>query len=113
MKDYLLLFRGGLDFATASPEQLQSSMLKWQEWIEKMKNDGRWGGGSRLQPTGKVIKPGDMNVVDGPFAEAKEVIGGYVVLKAEDMDDAIAISKTCPIFLFNGFTEVREIAVMN
>ena len=67
--------------------------------------------GYPLQAEGKVVGKGGTIITDGPFTEGKEIVGGYVVLEAKDLDDAVAISKDCPIFEFGGTTEVREIVL--
>jgi hypothetical protein len=108
MKDYLLLFRSGLDFRTASPEQLQKAMLKWQMWLGELKKSNRLGAGQRLLPGGKTLAGTKSETTDGPFAEGKEVVGGYQLIKAGSLDDAVEIARGCPIFDFGGIVEVRE-----
>jgi hypothetical protein len=113
MKDYVFLFRGGLDFRTASPEQLQKAMQKWQVWMDKLAKDGRLSSsGNRLADTGSVIKGEKKQVFEGPYVEGKEIVGGFIAVKAADLKEAIEISKGCPIFDFGGSTEVREVAAM-
>lgn len=112
MKDYILLFRGGLDFKTASPEQLQTSMLKWKTWMDKLGAEGKLFGGERLTQTGAVLSGKQKQLSDGPYAEGKEVVGGYLVIKANDLQDAIEITKDCPIFEYDGSTEIQEISRM-
>ena len=108
MKDFLLLFRGGLDFETASPEQLQQAMTKWKIWMDTLTQQGKHPGGKRLLQNGAVLK-GAKQITDGPYAESKEIVGGYLGIKANDLEDAIEIAKGCPIFDYGGSTEVREI----
>lgn len=105
MKKYLYVFRGGDGgYADQSPEEMQAHMERWGEWMQKRQADGY-----PLQAEGKVVaKAGDL-ITDGPFTEGKEVVGGYVVLEANDLDHAVELSKDCPIFEFGGTTEVREI----
>lgn len=105
MKKYLYVFRGGDEgFAEQSPEQIQAHMQRWGEWMGKHSAEGH-----QLHQEGKVVGKGGSILTDGPFAEGKEVLGGYVIISANDMDHAIEISKGCPIFEFGGTTEVREI----
>lgn len=113
MKDYLFLFRGGMDFRTATPEQMQNATLKWRAWLDEIAATGRYGGGERLTPESRLVETDGGPTVDGPYAEAKEVIGGYIVVKAADFDEAVAMTKGCPIFIYGGTTEVREISKMN
>jgi hypothetical protein len=117
MKDYLLLFRGGLNFATASPEQLQQAMMKWKTWIEELTKEGIYNGGERLTRNGTVVKGNEKQsdgyrIIDGPYSEGKEIVGGYISIKADDLQKAIEISKGCPIFNFDGNIEIREVAKM-
>ena len=110
MKDFVLLFRSGLDFATATPEQMQQAMMKWKAWMDELTKQGKYLGGQRLMKNGSVLKSRE-KVIDGPYAESKEIVGGFVLIKAIDLQDAIETAKGCPIFEYGGITEVREIAV--
>lgn len=112
MKEYLLLFRGGLNYNTLSPEQLHANMQPWKVWMDSLAKAGKLGGGERLHNDGAVIKGAERQVVDGPYAEAKEVIGGYILVKTEGKQEAVEIAKGCPIFENGGFVEVREVAKM-
>lgn len=104
MKKYLYVFRGG-DFPEGfSPEQMQAHMEKWTVWMKEVQAEGY-----PLQAEGKVVGTGGNIITDGPFTEGKEVVGGYVLLEAKDLDHAVELSKDCPIFEFGGTTEVREI----
>lgn len=76
-----------------SPEQMQAMFAKWNAWKEKFKdNIIDWG--DKLKPGGKIVSAS--SVSDGPFVEAKEVIGGFMIVAAESLDDAIAIAKEMP-----------------
>jgi len=109
MKDFLLLFRGGLDFNAATQEQLQQAMMKWKKWMEELTRQGKYLGGQRLTKNGSVLKSAKQ-ITDGPYVESKEIVGGYVAIKANDLQDAIEAAKGCPIFEYNGIVEVREVA---
>ena len=108
MNDYLLIFRSGIDFKSASPEQLQNQMMKWQKWLGELENEKKLGPGQRLTPGGKVLTSAKNKVTDGPFSEGKEIIGGYQIIKARSFEDAIETTRGCPIFEFGGSVEVRE-----
>ena len=112
MKDYLLLFRGGINFQAASPETIQKAMMNWKTWMDDLAKQGRLGGSNRLIAGGSVIKGDKKLVMDGPFAEGKEIVSGYLGLKAKDLQDAIATAKDCPILTFDSEStvEVREVA---
>jgi hypothetical protein len=113
MKDYIFLFRGGLDFTKASPEQLQQVLMNWKNWTEELSRKGIYNGGERLtRNEAAVVKGSAKQVSDGPYAESKEIIGGYISIKADNLQHAIEISKGCPIFNFDGNVEIREVGKM-
>ncbi len=68
--------------------------------------------GNRLASTGKVLKPNNV-VTNGPYVEVKEAIGGYIIINAESFDEAVMLSKGCPILLVNGNVEVRQVVPMD
>lgn len=108
MKQYLYVFRGGYDgIDQVSPEEMQAHMEKWGSWMQEISAVGH-----PLQRDGKVVQKGGDIITDGPFAEGKEIVGGYVALPARDLDHAVELSKGCPIFEFGGTVEVREISEM-
>ena len=96
MKEYLLLMKGD-DSAQASPEDMQKRMQDYMVWMQKMTAEERWVAGTPLEPTGHLLKDKDTVITDGPFLEPKEIIGGYVILKANDQDEATALAKQCPL----------------
>ena len=97
-----------------SPEEMQAVLQKYQEWSQKMGAEGKLAGGNKLaDDSGKVLRGTDkVSVVDGPFAETKEVVGGYFILEASGYDEAIELSKSCPHLNFGGTIELREIEGM-
>jgi hypothetical protein len=111
MKEYLLLFRGGdSSMSTKSPEEKQAHMQKWMGWMSNLAKDGLLVGAQPLNGTGKLVTGNKKMVTDGPFMEGKEMVGGYLICKANSYDSAIEISKDCPILEFeDGKVEVREI----
>ena len=114
MKEYLFLFRGG-DGATLqqSPEKWQAHMQKWMQWMEGLQQKGQLVGAQPLNQTGKQVTGTAKTVTDGPFMEGKEVVGGYLMCKADNYDTAVEIAKGCPILEFDdGKVEVREIQEM-
>jgi hypothetical protein len=114
MKDFMLVFRNTVqneeNFAKQSPEQMQSEFASWKTWMDNLAKDGKLVGGDPLFPNGKVLKGTSKKLVDGPFVEGKDIIGGYMHIKANDYEDAIALSKECPALNSNeGSVEIREI----
>lgn len=114
MKDYLLLFRGGPQYLPASsPEEVKEVISpKWRSWMEGLVKNGHFAEGQRLVGgTGAVLKGTKPQVTDGPFAEGKEIVAGYLVIKAKDLEQAISLMQGCPILEHeDASTEIREIA---
>ncbi|TND07224.1 MAG: YCII-like protein [Bacteroidetes bacterium] len=111
MKEYLFLFRGG-DGRTLqqSPEKWQAHMQKWMQWMGALGEKGQLVSAQPLNATGKQVTGSKKLVTDGPFMEGKEMVGGYLMCKADSYDAAVDIAKGCPILEFDdGVVEVREI----
>ena len=112
MSEFTFLFRGRQ--TAASPEQRQKHMEKWVGWFKELKANGHLKEqGHPLEATGKVVNGTGKVVKDGPFAEAKDVVGGYIVVEATDLDHATELSKGCPILGVGGSVEIRPIQVLN
>jgi hypothetical protein len=113
MEKFVYLFKGGVDNTqTVSPEAMQAHMQKWNEWMQKLVKDGNMLGGDPLHPNGKRISGTKKVVTDGPFAETKEVVGGYLLINANDLNQATEIAKGCPILEVDGQVEVRQVRPM-
>ena len=111
MPKFMFVYRGGHEsMKDATPEQMQEVMQMWMDWIADGIDSG-WmlDGGDALQPGGAVIHP-DKSVTDGPFAEAKELVGGYSIVQAENLDAAVELAKGSPSTTYGGSVEVREMA---
>jgi len=88
-------------------------MQKWMSWMQNLSDQGHIKDrGQPLEATGKVVKGRQKTVTDGPFAEAKDLVGGYTLIEAKDLNEAAELSKGCPIFERNGFVEVRPVMKM-
>lgn len=108
MNEFLFLFRGG--DMSGSPAEMQKHMEKWLLWAKELTEKGHLKRpGQPLEPTGKLVQGKQKVVVDGPFAEAKDVIGGYMLVEAEDLAHAVEVSKGCPVLERGGTVEVRPI----
>jgi hypothetical protein len=113
MAAYLYLFRGGNESGTESVET-QARMKRWVAWIRENSRDGQIQGGEPLELGGRVVRGNRKSVSDGPYAEAKDLVGGYLVVTARDLDSATELAKTCPIFeRENGSVEVRQLMEMD
>jgi hypothetical protein len=113
MEKFMYLFRGG-DIAAAqqSPDVMQAHMQKWMTWMKALGEKGLLVGGEPLQQEGKQVSGTKKVITDGPFVEAKEAVGGYLIVNANDIDHAVEISKGCPILEVDGKIEVRPIQKM-
>jgi hypothetical protein len=112
MSEFTFLFRGR--DTTASPEQMQKTMEKWIAWMKDLGAKGHIKDqGHPLEGTGKVVQGKQKMVNDGPYAEAKDVVGGYMVIEAKDLMHAAELSKGCPILEVGGSVEVRPIQKLN
>jgi hypothetical protein len=108
MEKYMFLFRGG-DLSNLSSEEQQQRMQKWFAWVEKLTKENRYVGGEALLNEGKTIRTVKQVVTDGPFAEGKELAGGYFVINAKNLDEAVELAKDFPDFDIDGSVEVREV----
>jgi hypothetical protein len=111
MSEFLMLFRGGKGRSLQeSPEKWQAHMQKWAQWMGGLAEQGKMLGAQPLDAAGKTILGPKMVVTDGPYMEGKEMVGGYLILKADSYDEAVAHAKGCPILEFeDGNVEVRAI----
>ena len=112
MEKFMLIFHGCPD-VTPSFEQMQASMTEWMAWIDKLAKDGRYVSGEPLMTGGKLIKGNIKGVTDGPYAEGKEVVGGYFIINAENYDEAVALCADYPDFDKDGSIQVRQVMKMD
>lgn len=112
MSEFVYLYRGGQ--TNPSPEARQQNIQRWVAWFKELGDKGHVKNmGQPLERTGKLVKGKQKTITDGPFAESKDVIGGYSLIEARDLDQAVELSKGCPIFEFEGAVEVRPVLQMN
>lgn len=106
--EYLLLFRGNDWYKGLSPEEMQGVASKWMAWFKRLTDEGLCLAGQPLEREGKVVSGKNGRVVsDGPFAESKEAVGGYFLLRVNTIDEAVAIAKDCPGLAYGIQVEVR------
>lgn len=107
----MLLFRGMEWTKALSPEEAQKVMGQWMAWFDELMKDGRAIAGSPLEASGKVVSgTGGQMVVDGPYAESKEAVGGYFYLTVKTLEEAMVIAKACPGLPHGAVVEVRPVA---
>jgi hypothetical protein len=109
MNEFLLIFRRafGSPEEQPSPEMLQQSIKQWQDWFGSIAaQDKLVRPLQRWDLEGRVVKK-DKDVINGPYAEIKESIGGLILIRAKDYDEAVGIAQGCPILALGGNVEVR------
>ena len=108
--DYMLLFRGKHWDRGLSQEELRQTIDRVMAWMESLKEQGKVKGGQPLGPESKMVSgKNGRTVADGPFAESKEAVGGFLQIEASNLDEAIAIAKTCPTLEYGITIEVRPV----
>lgn len=108
----MLLHDNTNDFAELSAEAIQQVVEEYMAWSHAVAETGKMTGGQKLRDEGGkhlVLNGSSLRVTDGPFAEAKEVIGGFFTILADDYDDAVKTASTCPHLKYGGRIELREI----
>ncbi|WP_346320154.1 YciI family protein [Chitinophaga sp. YIM B06452] len=110
MKEFALLFRQpSYDYSNASPKEMETLTNKWKAWAGGLAASGRLASnGPRLAQEGKVLKAGGV-VTDGPFVEIRERLGSFIVVKAENLEEATTLAHGCPALDQGGSVEIREI----
>lgn len=109
----LLLFRnsGPENYQHLSAEQRQRLMMRWNAWYDALAAEGKAIEGQPLELETRVVSgPGGSRITDGPFAEAKEAIGGYVKLLVRSVDEATAIAQRHPGLDYGLCIEVRQLS---
>jgi hypothetical protein len=106
----MLLFRGRHWDNLHSPEEIQEAMSRWTAWFDRLSQQGKAKAGQPLRNEGVIVsgKKG-VSVLDGPFAESKETIAGYIFLQVNDLDEAVEIAKECPGLEYGVSVEVRAV----
>ena len=106
---FMLLFVGMGWHKNLSPEQTQKVSENWMAWFKGLCEEGKAVAGHPLGFGGKTVSGKNRTVTDGPFAGAKEAIGGYFLLDVATMDEAVEIARQCPGLPFGVKVEVRPV----
>ena len=108
MAKFLFIYRHNTEsHSSNSPEEMQRMHQKWQTWVaEALKNGWMLDAGNGLKAEGCVVNT-KKTITDGPFIEAKELVGGYAIIQAGDLASAAEFAKGCPVLLTGGSVEVR------
>lgn len=112
MKEFVFLFRYSGNLRETLPEdEFKALEKKWYDWIGSIAAQGKLASnGMRLENEGKVLKSGGV-VTDGPFVEIRERLGGFIVVNADTIDEAVTLAHGCPAVDIGGNVEVRPVFV--
>jgi hypothetical protein len=114
MSEFVLLFRStpeGQRAAMGTPERAQQSLQTWLAWIRRLETQGHLKSrGQPLDPVGKVVRKGA--ITDGPYAESKDLVLGFLIVDAPDLDEAARLAADCPIAEHGGSVEVRPVGAI-
>ncbi len=113
MKEFMMIFRStsNPDY-NPTPEEIGESIKQWQNWIGGIAAQGKFVSTNQLGFEGKTLAPGNV-ITDGPYAEVKEMVGGYILVKANSLDEAVELAHGCPILNIGGKVEVRNLMEIN
>jgi hypothetical protein len=116
MPNYMLLLHADSTRPRpTSPDEIMAITNSYMPWADRMRAEGRLKGGEKLtNDAGKVMRPknGRVTITDGPYAESKELVGGYFAISAKDYDEACRIAESCPHLGYGGTIEVRQVDQM-
>ncbi|ANH81557.1 hypothetical protein A8C56_11755 [Niabella ginsenosidivorans] len=107
---YIVLFRepdGRKEQHT--PEAIQQHQENWKQWMDELISKGTINGGSGLTLNGRMIAPDGNTITTDIHKNGEEIVGGFLLINAGDLDEAAGIIKSCPIFEFGGYAEIREL----
>jgi hypothetical protein len=113
MNDFVYLFRispAAQQEAMGTPERAQQNMQKWLAWIRELEANGALKQrGQPLERSGKVVRGKQKMITDGPFAEAKDIVSGFMIVQARDVAHATELAKSCPALDGDGAVEIRPV----
>ncbi len=117
MAKFVLLFQDDSESAvTLSPDEVRTIVGDFSDWAGLLREQGRLLGGQKLtNDRGRFMQQqgGQIQVMDGPFAETKELLSGFMMIEADDYESAVEISKSCPQLKYGGRIEIRQIDEMH
>jgi hypothetical protein len=112
MPNFMLFLHQRTSDADLSRDEMTRMINEYSAWATKMRDDGRYVASNKLtDDAGKILRPkgGKVVTTDGPYAETKEIVGGYFCIKAASYDEAVKVAETCPHLKYGGEIEVRMI----
>ena len=115
MSEFVFLFRTGeaqSELAMGTPERAAKSMQVWLAWLRELEGAGHLKApGQPLATSGKVVRGPSGVITDGPFVEVKDLVLGFMVIEASDIDQAAELAKGCPMIHGGGSVEVRPVGI--
>ena len=112
MSEYVFLYRSTPEqhHDSWAPEKAQQAMARWRAWFKEMTDKGQLKSiGQPLERIGAVVAGKKKAITDGPFAEVKDVVGGFSIIEAKDLEQATRIASGCPLLEVGGSVEVRPV----
>ena len=110
----MFVFRESPDMSQLSPADMEQIFRRWMAWVDELRAKGLYLGGEPLEPQPASVLRGatSVTVTDGPYAEAKEIVGGFILIRAASLAEAVAIARGCPGLPDGGSVEVRQVMPM-
>ena len=116
MSEFVYLFRATeaeQREAMGTPEAAQKSMRGWLAWVRELEAGGHVKDpGQPLDRTGKLVRGSKKVVTDGPYAEAKDLVLGFMVIEARDLAQAVELASGCPMLEGSGSVEIRPVITL-
>ena len=116
MSQFVYLFRtteADRREAMGDPERARRSMEVWMAWIRDLEAKGKLEArGKPLEATGRVVRGKKRVITDGPFAEAKDIVLGFLVVEARDLGEATELARGCPMLEGDGTVEIRPVSAI-
>jgi len=108
----MLIFRGSDVYQPGgSPEAILALKQKLIDWVIALSEKGVHVASEPLEPIGRQVNGSKKTIIDSPFGQALEIIGGSTIIQAKDIDEAIEIAKGCPILESNANIEIRPLQI--
>ena len=115
MSKFMFIFRGGgiVVQPPLPPAEIGAHLAKWTAWVDALTKAGH--SDIHLPPLengGTAVRGSSKTLTDGPYAEAKDLVSGILVISAASLDAAVELARGCPIYEYDGSVEVRPVLVI-